>query len=88
MGFNTVDLALATFGFLNPIFAAFLHHISSVFVVTNAGRYTLLILRIHSPSPYSGRWMSGPFKNQISQLLREKNRRLLNKTKQNLTKTK
>ncbi|MCK4843037.1 MAG: cadmium-translocating P-type ATPase [Methylococcales bacterium] len=38
MGFNSVGLALATFGFLNPIFAAFLHHISSVFVVTNAGR--------------------------------------------------
>ncbi len=36
--FNIVGLALATFGFLNPIFAAFLHHISSVFVVTNAGR--------------------------------------------------
>jgi Cu+-exporting ATPase len=38
MGFNSVGLALATFGFLNPIFAAFLHHVSSVFVVTNAGR--------------------------------------------------
>jgi len=38
MSFNSVGLALATFGFLNPIFAAFLHHISSVFVVTNAGR--------------------------------------------------
>lgn len=38
MGFNTVGLALATFGFLNPVFAAILHHISSVFVVTNAGR--------------------------------------------------
>lgn len=38
MGFNSAGLALATFGFLNPIFAAFLHHISSVFVVTNAGR--------------------------------------------------
>jgi len=38
MGFNIVGLALATFGFLNPVFAAFLHHISSVFVVTNAGR--------------------------------------------------
>jgi len=36
--FNIVGLALATLGFLNPIFAAFLHHISSVFVVTNAGR--------------------------------------------------
>ena len=36
--FNIVGLTLATFGFLNPIFAAFLHHISSVFVVTNAGR--------------------------------------------------
>jgi len=38
MSFNIVGLTLATFGFLNPIFAAFLHHISSVFVVTNAGR--------------------------------------------------
>jgi len=38
IGFNTIGLALATFGFLNPIFAAFLHHISSVFVVVNAGR--------------------------------------------------
>ena len=36
--FNTVGLSLATFGFLNPILAAFLHHISSVFVVVNAGR--------------------------------------------------
>ena len=36
--FNIVGLALATFGFLYPIFAAFLHHISSVFVVTNAER--------------------------------------------------
>ena len=38
MGFNSVGLALATFGFLNPVFAALLHHFSSVFVVTNAGR--------------------------------------------------
>ena len=38
MGFNVVGLSLATFGFLNPIFAALLHHISSVFVVTNASR--------------------------------------------------
>ncbi|NOR68997.1 MAG: cadmium-translocating P-type ATPase [Methylomarinum sp.] len=38
MGFNVVGLSLATFGFLNPVFAALLHHISSVFVVTNAGR--------------------------------------------------
>ncbi len=38
IGFNTIGLALATFGFLNPIVAALLHHISSVFVVVNAGR--------------------------------------------------
>ncbi|MBU2570092.1 MAG: cadmium-translocating P-type ATPase [Gammaproteobacteria bacterium] len=36
--FNSVGLALATFGLLNPIFAALLHHVSSVFVVVNAGR--------------------------------------------------
>ncbi len=36
--FNTVGLALATFGFLNPILAALLHHASSVFVVVNASR--------------------------------------------------
>lgn len=38
VGFNSVGLALATFGLLNPIFAALLHHVSSVFVVVNAGR--------------------------------------------------
>lgn len=38
VSFNTVGLALATFGFLNPIVAALLHHVSSVFVVVNAGR--------------------------------------------------
>ncbi|MGZ5029793.1 MAG: hypothetical protein ACXV8I_04210 [Methylobacter sp.] len=38
VGFNSIGLALATFGFLNPIVAAFLHHFSSVFVVVNAGR--------------------------------------------------
>lgn len=38
VAFNSVGLALATFGFLNPIFAALLHHFSSVFVVVNAGR--------------------------------------------------
>jgi heavy metal translocating P-type ATPase len=38
IGFNSVGLALATFGLLNPIFAALLHHVSSVFVVVNAGR--------------------------------------------------
>ena len=38
IGFNTIGLALATFGFLNPIIAALLHHVSSVFVVVNAGR--------------------------------------------------
>jgi Cu+-exporting ATPase len=36
--FNSVGLALATFGFLNPIIAALFHHVSSVFVVVNAGR--------------------------------------------------
>jgi Cu+-exporting ATPase len=45
--FNIVGLALATLGFLNPIFAAFLHHISSVFVVTNAGR--LYFTNIENP---------------------------------------
>jgi Cu+-exporting ATPase len=29
---------MATFGLLNPILAALLHHVSSVFVVVNAGR--------------------------------------------------
>ena len=38
VSFNSIGLALATFGFLNPIFAALLHHVSSVFVVVNAGR--------------------------------------------------
>ena len=38
VSFNSVGLALATFGFLNPVFAALLHHVSSVFVVVNAGR--------------------------------------------------
>ena len=38
IGFNTIGLALATFGFLNPILAALLHHVSSVFVVVNASR--------------------------------------------------
>ncbi len=38
IAFNTVGLTLATFGFLNPVFAALLHHISSVVVVVNAGR--------------------------------------------------
>ncbi len=38
VGFNSIGLALATFGILNPIVAALLHHVSSVFVVVNAGR--------------------------------------------------
>lgn len=38
VGFNSIGLALATFGILNPIAAALLHHVSSVFVVVNAGR--------------------------------------------------
>jgi Cu+-exporting ATPase len=38
VGFNSIGLALATFGLLNPIIAALLHHFSSVFVVVNAGR--------------------------------------------------
>lgn len=38
ISFNIAGLALATLGFLNPILAAFLHHISSVFVVANAAR--------------------------------------------------
>ncbi len=38
VGFNSIGLALATFGILNPIIAALLHHFSSVFVVVNAGR--------------------------------------------------
>jgi P-type Cu+ transporter len=38
VGFNSIGLALATFGLLNPIVAALLHHFSSVFVVVNAGR--------------------------------------------------
>jgi len=36
--FNSVGLALASFGLLNPIIAALLHHFSSVFVVVNASR--------------------------------------------------
>ncbi len=38
VGFNAVGLGLATVGLLNPIFAAMLHHVSSVFVVVNAAR--------------------------------------------------
>ncbi|WP_031431738.1 MULTISPECIES: HAD-IC family P-type ATPase [Methylomicrobium] len=38
VSFNSIGLALATFGMLNPIFAALLHHVSSVFVVVNAAR--------------------------------------------------
>ncbi len=38
MSFNALGLALVTFGLLNPVLAAFLHHISSVFVVANAAR--------------------------------------------------
>ena len=38
VSFNSIGLMLATFGFLNPVFAALLHHVSSVFVVVNAGR--------------------------------------------------
>jgi P-type Cu+ transporter len=38
VSFNVVGLSLATFGFLNPVMAAFLHHISSVLVVANAAR--------------------------------------------------
>ena len=39
IGFNTIGLALATFGFLNPVLAALFHHISSVFVVNAARLY-------------------------------------------------
>lgn len=38
ISFNALGLALVTFGLLNPVLAAFLHHISSVFVVANAAR--------------------------------------------------
>jgi Cu+-exporting ATPase len=38
ISFNVLGLALVTFGYLNPVLAAFLHHISSVFVVANAAR--------------------------------------------------
>lgn len=38
VSFNVVGLSLATFGFLNPVMAAFLRHISSVLVVANAAR--------------------------------------------------
>ncbi|RYU60846.1 cadmium-translocating P-type ATPase [Methylolobus aquaticus] len=38
ISFNVLGLALVSFGFLNPVLAAFLHHISSVFVVANAAR--------------------------------------------------
>lgn len=38
ISFNVLGLTLVTFGFLNPVLAAFLHHISSVFVVANAAR--------------------------------------------------
>jgi Cu+-exporting ATPase len=38
VAFNVMGLSLATFGFLNPVMAAFLHHISSVLVVANAAR--------------------------------------------------
>ncbi|GAB4253779.1 MAG: hypothetical protein Kow0065_00080 [Methylomicrobium sp.] len=38
LGFNSIGLLFATFGLLNPVFAALLHHVSSVFVVVNASR--------------------------------------------------
>lgn len=38
VSFNSTGLILATFGLLNPILAALLHHCSSVFVVVNASR--------------------------------------------------
>jgi Cu+-exporting ATPase len=38
ISFNALGLGLVTFGLLNPVLAAFLHHISSVFVVANAAR--------------------------------------------------
>lgn len=38
IGFNGLGLALVTYGCLNPVLAAFLHHISSIFVVANAAR--------------------------------------------------
>jgi Cu+-exporting ATPase len=38
VSFNVAGLMLATLGALNPVLAAFLHHISSVFVVANAAR--------------------------------------------------
>jgi heavy metal translocating P-type ATPase len=44
VGFNSIGLALATFGILNPIIAALLHHFSSVFVVVNAGRLYFTVI--------------------------------------------
>ncbi|MEA2033894.1 MAG: cation-translocating P-type ATPase [Euryarchaeota archaeon] len=38
ISFNVIGLLLVTLGLLNPILAAILHHISSVFVVSNAAR--------------------------------------------------
>lgn len=38
VSFNVLGLTAATLGVLNPVLAAFLHHISSVFVVANAAR--------------------------------------------------
>lgn len=68
MSFNTVGLALATFGFLNPVLAAFLHHISSVFVVANAAR---LYAGINTAADLMDRVMTGlnRWQSQVSRFL-------------------
>ena len=58
MGFNAVGLGLATVGFLNPIFAAMLHHVSSVFVVVNAARIYFEHIETSFASPLF-QWMDG-----------------------------
>ncbi|MBN2700353.1 MAG: cadmium-translocating P-type ATPase [Methylothermaceae bacterium] len=55
-GFNSVGLALATFGLLNPILAAMLHHVSSVFVVVNASRLYFDQIETSFAGPFF-RWM-------------------------------
>jgi heavy metal translocating P-type ATPase len=58
VGFNSIGLALATFGLLNPIVAALLHHFSSVFVVVNAGRLYFTGIEQSLLGPVFKKWMN------------------------------
>lgn len=64
ISFNALGLALVTFGLLNPILAAFLHHISSVFVVANAARLYTGVDEIGRPASWVrniSAWTKGNF---------------------------